>query len=153
MNSIRFLLFLALLAAPLTAADPVPRRAWPFRQPTATRPPRVQGDAWIRNTIDRFILSKLESAQLAPAPAAPRHVLLRRVYFDLVGVPPTPEEFKSFLGDTSKNAYERVVDRLLQDPRYGERWARPWLDLARYADTAGYEGDPDLPHAGGTATT
>ena len=130
------------LAAPLAAQE-----SWPYTPVGTPRPPEVKNASWTRNPIDRFILSRLESSGLGPAVEATRDVLLRRVYFDLIGLPPTPAQRRSFLDDRSPKAYETVVDQLLKDPRHGERWARFWLDLARYADTAGYEGDPDLPHA------
>lgn len=98
-------------------------------------------NAAIRNPIDNFVLAKLATENLTPAPAADRATLLRRVYLDLIGLPPTPAEADEFLADLRPDAYERVVDKLLASPRYGERWARPWLDLARYADSNGYEKD------------
>jgi hypothetical protein len=104
-------------------------------------PPAVANGAWIRNPIDRFVLARLEREGLAPAPEADRETLIRRVSLDLIGLPPTLAEVDAFLADTSADAYEKVVDRLLASPHYGERWARPWLDLARYADTNGYEKD------------
>lgn len=137
-----FLMALLGLVAPLEAQQP-----WPYNPVGTPRPPAVTDTTWPRTPIDRFILAGLESSGLAPAPEATREILLRRVYFDLIGLPPTPAERQAFLDDTTPQAYETVVDRLLKDPRHGERWARFWLDLARYADTAGYEGDPDLPHA------
>src|SRR5262249_52541036 len=88
-----------------------------------------------------FVLARLEQEGLQPAPEASKETLLRRVSLDLVGLPPTPAEIDAFLADTSPDAYEKVVDRLLASPHFGERWARPWLDLARYADTNGYEKD------------
>jgi hypothetical protein len=87
------------------------------------------------------VLARLEKNGLAPAPEADRHTLIRRASLDLIGLPPTPEEADAFVRDARPDAYERLVDRLLASPRYGERWARPWLDLARYADTNGYEKD------------
>ena len=121
--------------------------AWPFYQPIASTPPEVRRTDWIRNEVDLFVLRMLEEQRLRPAAEASRQTLVRRLYFDLIGLPPTPADVASFVNDRSDRAYEQLVDRLLSDPRYGERWARYWLDLARYADTAGYEGDPDLPHA------
>ncbi len=121
-------------------------KEWPFYVPKKATPPTVRSD-WPRNDIDRFILEKLNENELKPADEVSKRTLLRRVYFDLIGLPPTPSEIDQFLNNGSEDAYEKLVDRLLDDPRYGERWARFWLDLARYADTAGYEGDPDLPHA------
>jgi hypothetical protein len=120
---------------------------WAFTKPERTAPPPVRDTAWARNPIDHFILSKLEQKALKPAPEANRAVLIRRLYYDLTGLPPSPEEVKEFVADTSPAAYEGLVDRLLKSPRYGERWARHWLDLARYADTNGYEGDPEFFYA------
>jgi hypothetical protein len=94
------------------------------------------------NPIDAFIRAKLAQEKLQPSPEAPKETLIRRVTLDLTGVPPTPEEVEAFLKDASPHAYEKVVDRLLQSPRYGERWSWDWLDAARYADTNGYQGDP-----------
>ncbi len=114
---------------------------WAFVPPAqAPLPPVVRTD-WPVNPIDRFVLARLESAGLAPAPPADPYMLVRRVYLDLIGLPPTPAEADEFVNDSSPDAYERLVDRLLASPHYGERWARKWLDLARYADTNGYEKD------------
>src|SRR4029453_11487917 len=96
---------------------------------------------WIRNPIDHFVLARLEQAKLTPATEASRETLLRRVTLDLTGLPPTLKEMDDFLADTSPGAYERVVDRLLESASYGERWARLWLDLARYADSNGHDSD------------
>jgi hypothetical protein len=97
----------------------------------------------VRNPIDTFVLARLEQEGLAPSPEAARPALLRRVTLDLTGLPATPEEVAAFVADRRPDAYERVVDRLLASPRYGERWAWDWLDLARYADTSGFQGDPE----------
>lgn len=117
-------------------------RHWAFEPPQRPTPPAVQASAWVRNPIDAFVLARLEQEGLAPSPEAPRATLLRRVSLDLTGLPPTPEELDAFLADTSSDAYEKVVDRLLKSPRYGERMVWDWLDAARYADTNGYQGDP-----------
>ncbi len=114
---------------------------WAFEPVLAHTPPAVQHESWPNNDIDRFVLARLESEGLTPAPRADRPTLIRRVTLDLIGLPPTPEEVEAFLADTSPDAFERVVDRLLASPRFGERWARVWLDQARYADTKGYEAD------------
>jgi hypothetical protein len=114
---------------------------WAFVAPKQGTLPSVKNAKWVRNPIDRFVLARLEKAGLSPAPEADRYTLVRRVYLDLIGLPPTPEEADAFVKDTRPDAYERLVDHLLASPRYGERWARPWLDLARYADTNGYEKD------------
>lgn len=97
--------------------------------------------AWVKSPIDAFILRKLEDEGLEPAPAASRLVVLRRASFDLLGLPPAPEEIERFLADERLDAYERLIDRLLASPHYGERWGRHWLDVVRYADTGGFEAD------------
>jgi len=114
---------------------------WAYVKPQRPALPAVQRTDWVRNEIDRFILARLEAAGLSPSPEADRATWLRRVSLDLIGLPPSPEELQNFLKDTSSEAYERVVDRLLASPRFGERWAQPWLDLARYADSNGYQAD------------
>jgi cytochrome c553 len=107
---------------------------WSFQPPKEHAPPKVANEAWAKGPIDRFILAKLEEAKLQPVKAAVRRDLLRRASFDLIGLPPTPEEVDAFLQDDSPQAYEKVVERLLQSPHYGERWGRYWLDVARYAE-------------------
>ena len=119
---------------------------WAFVKPEKHAPAPVRNQEWVRNGIDNFISSKLEEQGLEPAKEADSRVLIRRLYFDLIGLPPPWEEVQAFAVDKSPTAYEDLVDRLLVDPRYGERWARHWLDLARYADTSGYEGDPESYH-------
>jgi hypothetical protein len=114
---------------------------WAFQRPVSPVLPVVRNTAWPRNAIDRFVLARLESENLAPSPEADKYTLARRLSLDLIGLPPTPEEADAFVNDSSPDAYEKLVDRLLASPRYGERWARRWLDLARYADTNGYEKD------------
>ncbi len=144
----RFLISFATLGL-LCAAPAIDyaraKRFWSFR-PIETRPaPAVRDAAWPRGDIDLFLLRKLEDQGLRPAPPADRATLLRRVSFDVTGLPPTPTELAAFLADTSPQAYERVVDRLLASPHYGERWARHWLDLVRFAETDGHEFDNDKP--------
>ena len=114
---------------------------WAFRKPVKTAVPNVREPGRVRNPIDAFILARLDQEGLMPSPEADRATLLRRVSLDLVGLPPTPDEVDSFVADRSPDAYEKQVDRLLASPHYGERWARRWLDVARYADTNGYEKD------------
>ncbi|HXG08609.1 MAG TPA: PSD1 and planctomycete cytochrome C domain-containing protein, partial [Gemmataceae bacterium] len=114
---------------------------WAFVPPRQAPLPKVKQTDWPRNPIDYFILARLEKEGLRPSPPADRYTLVRRLYLDLIGLPPTPEEADAFVNDDSPNAYEKLVDRLLASPHYGERWARRWLDLARYADTNGYEKD------------
>ena len=122
------------------------KRWWAFQPVQTQEPPPVQRAEWVRNPVDRFVLAKLEKQGLAPSPEASRRELMRRLYFDLIGLPPSPEEARRFLDDASPRAYEDLVDRLLADSRYGERWARHWLDLARYADTMGFEADREQYH-------
>jgi mono/diheme cytochrome c family protein len=114
---------------------------WAYRAPDRPALPRVSRTDWARTPIDTFILARLEKEGLAPSREASKAALLRRVSLDLVGLPATPAQVDAFIADTHPDAYERVVDRLLASPHYGERWARPWLDLARYADSNGYEKD------------
>lgn len=158
------------------------RAHWAFQPLSKAELPAVKNTAWPKNDVDRFILAKLEQNGLQPAPAADAATLIRRVYFDLIGLPPTPEEVEEFVRalekeaqstqlsvlsaqsspkegrvsklstehsalSTSVSAYEALIDRLLASPRYGERWGRHWLDLARYADTSGTHNDLDRPHA------
>ena len=120
---------------------------WSFQPVQAVAPPEVNRRDWCRTPVDRFILAKLEAAGLSPAIEAEKRVLIRRVTYELTGLPPTTDEVAAFLADDAPDAYERLVDRLLASPRYGERWARHWLDLVRYAETAGHEFDYDIPHA------
>ena len=129
-----------------TNADPAHdlaerRKHWAYQPIPAVTVPNVRNAAWVATPIDRFVLAKLESAGLTPASPADRRTLLRRVTFDLTGLPPTVEESAEYLKDTSSNAFEKVVDRLLASPQYGERWGRHWLDVVRYADTAGCNSD------------
>lgn len=114
---------------------------WAYATPRKSAPPAVKQAGWARNPIDYFILARLEAEGLAPSPEADQATLIRRVTLDLIGLPPTPAELQAFLADRRPGAYERLVERLLDSPHYGERWARPWLDMARFADTNGYEKD------------
>lgn len=117
------------------------RKFWSF-QPVKNPPlPEVDNKAWLRSPIDRFILARLESKGLKPVGGADKRTLIRRATFDLTGLPPTPDEIDAFLNDTSAKAFEKVIDRLLASPHYGERWGRHWLDVVRYADTAGCNSD------------
>ena len=123
------------------------REHWAFRPMARPEPPAVGDAAWALNAIDRFVLARLEAEGLAPVAPAGKRQLLRRVTFDLTGLPPTPAEVDAFLADESPGAYERVVDRLLASPRYGERWGRHWLDVARYADSNGLDENIAHPNA------
>src|SRR5579872_649229 len=114
---------------------------WAYVKPVRPPIPATRNSAWVRNPIDAFVLARLEKEGIAPSPEASKETLIRRASLDLIGLPPTLQEIDRFVADRSANAYEKVVDRLLASPHYGERWARPWLDLARYADTNGFEAD------------
>ncbi len=129
---------------PITAEE---RGYWAFRQPVKAALPTVKAAAWVKNPIDTFVLAKLEAQGLQPAPPADKRTLLRRVTFDLTGLPPSPEEIKAFLADAAPDAYERVVKRLLASLRYGERWAQHWLDVVRFGETNGYELDAEREQA------
>ena len=112
---------------------------WAFQPPVAAQVPEVRDTAWVQSDVDRFVLARLEAEHLIPAPMADRRTLIRRVTFDLTGLPPTPDEMASFLIDERPDAYAQLVDRLLASPAYGERWGRHWLDVARYADSNGLD--------------
>src|SRR5262249_27520349 len=132
------------LDKPLTPTD---RGFWSFVKPVRSPLPKVQNPGQISTPVDTFLLARLEKSGLTFAAAADRATLLRRVTFDLTGLPPTAEELEDFLKDTRPDAYVRVVERLLASPHYGERWAQHWLDVVRYAESNGYELDAERPHA------
>jgi mono/diheme cytochrome c family protein len=123
------------------------RQFWSFLPLKVVPPPKVNNTTWCRTPVDHFILAKLEEKGLTPGPQLDRLKLIRRVTFDLIGLPPTPQETDAFLKDTSPDAYEKLIDRLLDSPHFGEKWARHWLDLARFAESSGYEHDYDRPFA------
>jgi mono/diheme cytochrome c family protein len=123
------------------------RDFWSFRPLASVTPPEVKDRAWGRTAVDRFVLARLEGRGLKPNPMADRRVLIRRVSFDLIGLPPSPEEVDAFVADPAPDAYEKLVDRLLDSPHFGERWARHWMDVARFAESHGYEQDYDRPFA------
>jgi hypothetical protein len=138
-------------AAPVAYISPYDfneaKKFWSFQPVKAVQPPAVKNAAWVRTPVDNFILAKLQEKRLKPLGDADKLTLIRRATFDLTGLPPTPDELDAFLKDTAPNAFEKVVDRLLASPAYGEKWGRHWLDLARYADTAGDNSDYPLPAA------
>ncbi|HLW66623.1 MAG TPA: DUF1549 and DUF1553 domain-containing protein [Gemmataceae bacterium] len=134
------LLAASAVATTVTAAEP-PKPHWAFQPPVRPALPAVKNTAWPRNAIDYFILARLEKEGIAPSPEADRYTFIRRLYLDLIGLPPSPTEVDAFVLDSSPDAYEKVVERLLVSPHYGERWGRQWLDLARYADSNGYSID------------
>ena len=123
--------------SPKTVIEKEDLAFWSFRSPRKAAPPKFESKAGIRNPIDAFLLDKLRTNQLSFSPPADKQTLVRRATFDLTGLPPTPAEVDAFLKDDSPQAYEKLIDRLLKSPRYGERWGRLWLDLAGYADSEG----------------
>jgi len=133
-------------SAPAKTFSVKDREYWAFQPVRRPDPPKVRNTAWVRNPIDAFILQRLEQKGIGPASEADKITLIRRVTFDLTGLPPTPDEVAAFVADTSPRAYERVVDRLLASPHYGERWARHWLDVARYAESDGFRADEYRPN-------
>lgn len=135
---------LLVTAAVVNASDK--SRHWAF-EAVSPPPPPTDESGWARTDIDRFVINRLRSAGLKPNPDADRRTLIRRASFDLLGLPPRPEQVKAFLNDRSTNAFAKVVDALLASPHYGERWGRHWLDLARYADTSGDGADAPVPEA------
>jgi hypothetical protein len=144
----------AAMPASIAPASPPPaydfaeaRKFWSFQSVSRTVPPVVRNRNWVRNEVDQFILSKLEAKKIHPVADADKRTLIRRATFDLTGLPPSPAEIDAFLADISPNAFSKVVDRLLASPQYGERWGRHWLDLVRYADTAGDNSDFPIPSA------
>jgi hypothetical protein len=146
-----------LPAVPTRGADPADyddpvitpdeKAHWSFKPPMRPAVPSVKTAAWVKNPIDAFVLAKLEAAGLSPSPEADKLALIRRVALDLTGLPPTPEEVDAFLKDSRPDAYERLVDRLLASPHFGERWATHWLDVVRFAESNGYEADGERSHA------
>lgn len=131
------------------AADggPIQSDHWAYQPIELRQPPTVKNQAWVKNTIDAFVLETLEKHGITPSPEADRYTLVRRLYLDLLGLPPKLDEIDAFVNDKSPQAYEALVDRLLKSPHFGERWGRHWLDLARYADSDGYEKDRTRPNA------
>ena len=127
--------------------EPLQEDFWSFRPLTSPPLPDVKNHEWCQTPVDRFILSSIENAELNPAKPLSREKLIRRVTFDLLGLPPTKEETLDFVNDPHKMAFEKVLDRLLASPRYGERWGRYWLDVVRFAESYGFEHDLDNPHA------
>jgi hypothetical protein len=136
-------LFAADSAKPFT---PQQRRWWAFQKVVKPAIPVFKQSTWVKNDIDALVLDRLQQKNLKPAPPADRITLIRRATLDLTGMVPTPEDVQAFVSDPDPAAFAKVVDRLLASPRYGERWARHWLDLARYADSEGFKSDETRPN-------
>lgn len=143
----RILLLFGLLVPTAPAVEPDVHSWWSFRPISRPAPPQVSAAHWTANPIDHFILATLEANSLQPAPAADKTEWVRRVYFDLLGLPPSVEEIREFANDSRADAYERLIDRLLNSPQYGERSAQHWLDVVRFAETEGFEYDRHIPDA------
>jgi len=137
----------AHVAAKKTIVTDNDRTFWAYRPLAETAPPTTKNQTWPRSPVDAFILAKLEAKGIAPAPAADKRALIRRAFYDLTGLPPTPEEVDAFVADEAPDAYEKLLDQLLASPHYGEKWGRHWLDLVRYAESHGYERDNAKPFA------
>jgi hypothetical protein len=137
----------AVLFAAGEQFTPQQRRYWAFQPVKRSAVPAAANRSWVRNPIDAFVLQKLEGKGIAPSAEASREVLLRRAFLDLTGLPPAPEQTQAFVADTSPKAWENLVDRLLASQQYGERWARHWLDIARFAESTGFEDDVTRPNA------
>jgi hypothetical protein len=136
----------AAAPAPATAATPARSQLWSYQPIRSREVPAVKAKKWVRTPIDAFVLAKLEEKGLAPSPDTGRAAYLRRASLDTLGVIPTPEAVKAFVSDRSPDAYEKLVDSLLASPHHGERLARHWLDLARYADSTGFQNDKTRPN-------
>jgi hypothetical protein len=151
MRWLLFILCFLINLMSVRAADSIDlekaRQHWAFLPFNKIELPKVKQPGWGVNEIDRFVGSRLEKAELLPSAPADKATLIRRVYFDLIGLPPSPEQVRAFLANKSPLAYEKLIDDLLASPHYGERWGRHWLDLARYADSSGYHSDIDRPNA------
>lgn len=144
MQKLYLFIFVAVSCLSSAAGEETEELLWSLRKPVAPEPPALSSlrhSAQVRNPIDQFVLRRLEDAGLEPAPEAGRQTLVRRAYFDLLGLPPTPEQVEAFVKDESEDAWPRLIDKLLASKHYGERWGRHWLDVARYADSGGYETD------------
>ncbi len=153
-SGLSLLLLVLASAAPATLPATSPsskaeeaRKFWSFQPLTHPVPPPVTNEQWARTAIDRFVLAKQQEKGLTPNPPASREKLIRRAYSDLLGLPPAPADVSAFVNDASPDAYAKLIDRLLESPRYGERWARHWLDVARFAESDGFEHDSDRPAA------
>ena len=120
---------------------------WAYAPQSTDPPPAVNDKAWVRNPIDQYVLANLEERDIAPSPEADRYTLIKRLYYDLIGLPPTPEQVDAFVNDKAEDAYAKLVQQLLGSNHFGERWGRHWLDMARYADSDGYEKDRPRPNA------
>jgi len=151
MRTVAILVGLGVSATAIYTAEsynftPAQRSYWAFQPVAKTAPPKVSKKDWVKNPIDAFVLEKLTAEEIAPNPKADRLTLLRRATIDMTGLPPTQEEIQQYLNDKSADAWDKVVDRLLASPAYGERWGRHWLDVARYADSNGFKADETRPN-------
>ena len=140
-------LFYSLIQIQEVVSSEKGKNLWSLKKISSVEPPIIEKDSWSRNAIDKFILKRLQDSQIKPNPSAEKLTIIRRVSFDLLGLAPSREDIEGFLADNSKGAYDKVLDKLLSSPHYGERWGRHWLDVARFGESHGYESDNERPHA------
>ena len=140
-------LFYSLIQIQEVVSSEKGKSLWSLKKISSVEPPIIEKDSWSRNAIDKFILKRLQDSQIKPNPSAEKLTIIRRVSFDLLGLAPSREDIEGFLADNSKGAYDKVLDKLLSSPHYGERWGRHWLDVARFGESHGYESDNERPHA------
>ena len=140
-------LFYSLIQMQEVVSSEKGKNLWSLKKISSVEPPIIEEDSWSSNAIDKFILKRLRDSQIKPNPSAEKLTIIRRVSFDLLGLAPSREDIEGFLADNSKGAYDKVLDKLLSSPHYGERWGRHWLDVARFGESHGYESDNERPHA------
>ncbi|MED5259738.1 MAG: DUF1549 domain-containing protein, partial [Verrucomicrobiota bacterium] len=140
-------LFYSLIQIQEVVSSEKGKNLWSLKKISSVEPPIIEKDSWSSNAIDKFILKRLQDSQIKPNPSAEKLTIIRRVSFDLLGLAPSREDIEGFLADNSKGAYDKVLDKLLSSPHYGERWGRHWLDVARFGESHGYESDNERPHA------
>ena len=139
-------LFYSLIQIQEVVSSEKGKNLWSLKKISSVEPPIIEKDSWSSNAIDKFILKRLQDSQIKPNPSAEKLTIIRRVSFDLLGLAPSREDIEGFLADNSKGAYDKVLDKLLSSPHYGERWGRHWLDVARFGESHGYESDNERPH-------
>ena len=140
-------LFYSLIQIQEVVSSEKGKNLWSLKKISTVEPPIIEEDSWSNNAIDQFILKRLQDSHIKPNPAAEKLTIIRRVSFDLLGLAPNREDIEGFLADNSSDAYDKLLNKLLSSPHYGERWGRHWLDVARFGESHGYESDNERPHA------
>ena len=140
-------LFYSLIQIQEVVSSEKGKNLWSLKKISSVEPPIIEEDSWSSNAIDKFILKRLRDSQIKPNPSAEKLTIIRRVSFDLLGLAPSREDIEGFLSDNSSDAYDKLLNKLLSSPHYGERWGRHWLDVARFGESHGYESDNERPHA------